>query len=248
MPPSDAIGDNPLIGSNNPPEPTPYEQSLEKITDIYSEASLWLDGAAVNSQELADGIGNLLDAIRKARKFADDARKVEKSPFDAGAAEVQGRYNPLLEKADLATAACKKALAPWLNAEDARVKREAAAARAEADRKRQEAEDALRASDAQNLAEREAAEVLLRDAKKADTAANVAARQTAKAGGGFGRAIGLRTTYRHEITDAKAFARWVWLNDSLAMDAFLEERARQLTRDGMRMIPGVTVHEEKAAA
>src|SRR5690349_4076026 len=97
-----------VIGGNNPP-PSPFEIAQKAVEDIYGEASMWLDGATVDSQELADGIGNLASELRKARKLADETRKIENKPFDDGKAEVQARYKPLLDKADLAIEACKKA-------------------------------------------------------------------------------------------------------------------------------------------
>src|SRR5260221_116793 len=128
--------------------------TLGQQDDLYGEASMWLDGATVDSQQLADGIANLLAELRKARKLAEDNRKVEKKPHDDAAAEVQSRYKPLLDKADLAAEACKKAVAPWLQKKADEIEAKAKAAREEADRQRQAAEAAIRASDAANLAER----------------------------------------------------------------------------------------------
>ncbi|MEG7685981.1 hypothetical protein, partial [Listeria monocytogenes] len=62
------------IGGNNPPEPTPYEAARAKVAEARDEAAMWLDGAAVTSQEQADGLEQLLDMARKAGKQADDAR------------------------------------------------------------------------------------------------------------------------------------------------------------------------------
>lgn len=244
-----------MIGHNNPPGPTPFELVEKEIADLFEEATVWLDGATVETQAHADGIGNLLSMLRAAEAKAEMMRVAEKKPLDEEIAKVQKKYAPLIAdtknmkgKTVLAAQACKAALQPWLDAEDRRLSAEAAAARAEADRKREAAEAALRTSEADNLAEREAAEEQLREARKAETAANVASRRTATAGGTFGRAAGLRTTHRAEVTDAKAFARWLWLNDRTAMDEYLADRASQLARAGQRSIPGVTIHEDKIAA
>lgn len=253
MPPRDSALDaavvSPGIGHNQPPdEPTPYEIAEKAVNDIYNETLLWLDGHAIDSKDMADGIANLLAEIRKAEKLADDARKAEKEPHDKAIAEIQSRYAPLIAdtkavkgKTVLATEACKAALAPWLQAEDRRLRAEAQAAREQADLKRREAEEALRASDAQNLAEREAAEALLRQAKRAETVANVAGRQTATAGGAFGRAAGLRTSFKVTITDEKDAARTMWREAREEMMSFLQEWAERRVREGVRSLPGFSI-------
>lgn len=256
-PPLDAAAENPraVIGANQPPEsidPSPYDLAEKAVNDIYAETTLWLDGHAIDSQAHADGVGNLLAAIRKAEKQADDARKAEKEPHDKAIKEIQDRYNVLIGdtkavkgKTVLAAEACKAALAPWLLAEDRRLKEEARLARAEADRKRREAEEAFRMSDAQNLAAREAAEALLSQAKKAETVANVAGKQTATAGGSFGRAAGLRTTWKVTIANETYAARTMWAEAREELVACLQSWAERRVREGVRSLPGFSITEEK---
>lgn len=238
-----------VIGGNAPPvdPPTPYEIAAKAVNDVYDEAAMWCDGAVVDNQDLADGVANLLGELRKAKKLSDANRKVEKDPFDAGAKEVQTRYKPLLDKADLAMDACEKALTPWLAKVKAENERKAAEARASADAARIEAEAKLRASDATNLAERAAAEALVKDAKRADTIANRAERQTATAGGMMGRAVGLRTVWTATIAEPVAFGRHAWANHRAEYDTFLQELADRLVREGARSLPGVTITETKQA-
>lgn len=248
--------DNPraVIGDNAPPEPTPYELAKKAVEDIYGETIQWLDGKPIDSQALADGVANLLTEIRKAERLADEARKDEKEPLDDAIKEIQARYAPLIAdtkavrgKTIIAAQACKAALQPWLLAEDRRIKEEARLAREEADRQRREAEDALRASDATNIAEREAAEVLLRDARKAETVANVAGRQTATAGGAVGRSAALRTTWTVTITDPTDAARWCWQEARYEMLDFLQAWAERRVREGVRTMPGYSIVEKKVA-
>lgn len=249
--------DAPTIGHNNPPpdDPTPFEIAAKAVNDIYGETVLWLDGHEIDSQEMADGVGNLLAAIRKAEKLADDTRKAEKEPLDEAIKEIQGRYAPLIAdtkttkgKTVIAAEACKAALQPWLDAEDRRIKEEARLAREEADRQQESAQAAMRASDAANLAEREAAEALLRDARKADIAANVAARLTATAGGSMGRASGLRATWVATIADPVIAARTCWAEAREEMTDFVLEWATRQVRAGRRTIPGFVIYEEKRVA
>jgi hypothetical protein len=237
------------IGHNMPPL-SPFEIAQKAIEDVCSEASMWLDGATVDNKELADGIDNLKKTIAAARKAADEARKVENKPFDDGKADVQGRYNPLLKKADLAKDACNKALEPWLNAEAKRIEDEARVAREAAEELQRKAQEAIRATNAANLAnlaERAAAEALVTAAKKANIAANKAERVTATAGGAFGRATALRKSYVAVIADEQAFARYVWANHRDDLTEFLSGLAKRLVDGGARDIPGVLVDEERKA-
>lgn len=258
MPQTDtALAENPraILGGNSPPpDPTPYDIARKAVEDIYQETVLWLDGHAIDSKEMADGVGNLLAGIRKAEKLADEARKAENKPFDDGKAEVQARYAALIGdtkttkgKTVLAAEACKAALQPWLLAEDRRLAEEARVAREEADRRRREAEAALRASDATNLAAREAAEGLLSQAKRADIAANVAHRQTATAGGAFGRSAGLRTTWTVTIDDPVVAARTCWTEAREEMLEFLQAWAVRQARAGRHSIPGFAIAEQRVA-
>jgi hypothetical protein len=251
------LAENPraVIGSNAPP-PSPYDIAKKAVEDAYDETILWLDGKPIDSQETADGVGNLLAVIRKAETLADDTRKAEAKVFDDGKAEVQAKYAPLIGnttkikgKTVLAAEACKAALRPWLAAEQKRLDAEAAAKRAEADRQRIEAESALRAS-AADLAAREAAETLLHDARKAETAANVAGRATAIAGGTFGRSAALRTVWRATITDDAAAAKSCWLDDAgrEEMKVFLLDWANRRVRQGVRSIPGFHIGEDHNVA
>jgi len=233
------------IGHNNPP--TPFDEAQTEITDLYDEAKGWLDGEPVASEGMAEGISKLLNMIRAAKKKADEARKVEKKPFDDGAKEVQERYNPLLKKADLAADACKKALAPWLEQQEAEKRAAEAEARRIAEEKRREAEEAIRASKVDDLEAREAAEEKLKDAKKAEATANRAAKDTAKASGGVGRAVSLRTEHEPELVSGVEAARHYWNTNRAEMEAFLLEMARKDVRAGKRSIPGFTITEVKKA-
>ena len=235
------------IGHNKPPEPTPFEAVTATISDLFDEAKLWLDGETIDRQELADDISKLLNLIRDACKTADTARKTENKPFDEGKAEVQGRYNPLLKKADLASETCKKALAPWLVKLDREKKAAADKARLEAEEKQREAQEAIRTADHNNLEERERAEVLLAEAKGAEKTAKRAARDTAKASGGTGKAVSLRSTWHPVLKDATAAARHYWQADRLAMEEFLTGLAEKDVRAGKRDIPGFEVVEERKA-
>lgn len=243
-----------LIGHNNPPveiEPTPFEMSEVEIGDLYAEAKNWLDGEPVSSQAQADGLSKLMDDLRKAVKLANERRVIEKQPFDDGAAEVQSRYNPLIEdgktrkgKAILALDMAKKALAPWLQKLEDEKRAAAEAARKEAEEKARIAQEALRASQVDDLAKREAAEALVREAQAAEAAATKAENSKAHATGGT-RAIGLRSVWRAEMTDGRAAAGHYWRERRAEVDAFFQGLADADVRAGKREIPGFLIQETR---
>ena len=238
------------IGDNNPPL-TPYEQSAKEINDLYDEAVLWLDGKPITTQEHADSVGRLAGMLRDAKKLADERRKEEAKPFDDGKAEVQARYNPLIKdktgKADLALDACKKALQPFLDAEQARIDAEAKAAREAAEEAQRKAREALQASQADNLAERAAAEALLDESNKLQAVAKKAEKTTAKVSG-TGRALSQRTVYRAEIADPVLVARHYWKVARHEVEAFFLTLAQQDVAAGNHNIDGVRVIKEKTVA
>lgn len=243
------------IGHNAPPEPTPFEAIQTEILDLYEEARLWLDGEKVTTQGQADKLNLLIDSIRKAEKKADELRKDEAKVYDDAKAEIQARYNVLIGntksvkgKTVLALEAAKSALTPFLEEQD-RIKREAERkAREVADEAERKAREAFAAQKNDDLAWREDAEALAAEAKQAEIAARVAAKDTAKAKGGTGRATSLRSFYTAEVTDATVFARHLWTYYRSEMDEFLATMAKRLVdMNHDRVIPGVTIHEERRA-
>jgi len=235
-----------VAGNNAPPVPTPFDLVAENVSDVYLEAKHWLDGAAVSSQAEADAIALLLDMARKAEKAADDLRVAEKKPHDDAAKAVQVKFKPLLDKTALVTRSCKDALTPWLERVEAAKRASAEEARREADAKKAAAEAEVRRAQSAGMEARERAEQQLRDAKDAGAAASRAEKSTAQAKGGA-RAVGLRTSYRPELTDAREAARHYWTARREALEAFLLDLARDDVARGLRAIPGFVVHEERSA-
>lgn len=243
------VAENPraVMGGNL----SPFELSKQEITDLYDEASQWLDGSPVTTQEQAAAINTLKAAIRAASKKAEENRKVEIKPFQDAADEVQARYNELIGKNKTVTGiavkaeeACNAALKPYL-LELARIQEEAAkAARQEAERQQQIALAAMRERDTANLAQREEAERLVAEAKKAEEAARKAEGAKAHAKG-EGRATGLRTIYRAVIANEREAAAWVWTDHNTELMQFVQEIADKAIRAGARSIRGFNVIEEK---
>jgi hypothetical protein len=240
------------IGHNQPPELTPFELSKEAISSLFEEAKSWLDGDPIATQGQADMVQKLLRDIQAAEKEADARRTTENEPFDAGKAEVQARYAPLIANTKttkgltvLAIDACKKALAPWLIKIDEENRAKAEALRKEAEEKQHIAMEAMRQRNG-DLEASAKAEELVREAKAAEADARRADNAKAQAKG-EGRAVGLRDYYTPEIIDATAFARHVWMTHRPDMETFLAGMAAKLVASGIHTIPGITVHHERRA-
>lgn len=235
-----------MMGHNNPPA-DPFGAIKAHIDDLYAEAKNWLDGEPITTQAQADEVGKLLDMIRGAEKVADEARKAENAPFDEGKAAVQAKFAPLIAdtkavrgKTVLAAEACKAALVPWRAAQEA-IKQEAARkAREEAEAAARAAAEAMRATQVDDLAAREDAERLVREA---DQAAKLANRADKAATTG----TGLRSYWSPKLTDGTAAARHYWLTDRQACEEFFLSLANRDTRQGIRTIPGFEIVEERRA-
>lgn len=235
-----------MDGSNRPPAASPFEEVERDITDLYDEARLWLDGKPIASQDQADGLSNLLNMIRAARKKADELRVTEKKPHDDAAAAVQARFKPLLSSADLAADACKKALAPWLAKVEEEQQAAAAAARAEAEHTAMLAQEAFQSTDVTNLADRARAEQLSSVAKRAERQARRAEKVTPQAGN-IGRTVALRTTYQGAIVNETEVAAHYWRTDRVSMLNHIQTLVDQDVRAGVRQIPGVRIDPIKQA-
>lgn len=215
------------IGHNNPPEPTPFEQSSEEAGDLFLEAANWCDDAPVETQEQADALAGLRAQIKAAIKRADDRRKEEARPHDEAKADIQTRYNALIGdnktsgkgKLILADEACQSALAPWLRKVEEEKRRLAKAARAEQEAKQRAAEAAFHhAREGDDLSAKAEAERLAKEATAAE-------RQSKKAEKTASAKTGLRTVLSAEVVNLQEFAKWGWTHDRAALEDHFRTRA-----------------------
>lgn len=241
------------IGHNGAPEQTPYEASVHEVDDLCLEGKNWLDGAPVTTEAEASAIAKLLDLFRQAEKRIDGRRKAEAEPHDKAKAEIQERYNTLIGSTKtvkgsipLAVEACKRALAPWLEAEEARKHAEAVAARKAADEAAERARAAFQAAPVTDLSARIKAERLAGEAKQAEALAKDADNDRAAARGGA-RAVTLRTVYRAEVTDRRAVLNWFAANRPDHLAGMLQSAVEALCSAGNRTVPGVTYHTDRRA-
>jgi hypothetical protein len=237
------------IGANHPPETTPYEQSREEIDKLHQQAKDLCDGQPIDNELAAMEVGTLRNEIREAAKRADERRVVEAKPFDDGKADVQARYNPLIQKGkgktELALAACNAALAPYLKRKDDDLRVEAERQRTEAYRIALEARTAAQeAARTGNLSARETAENLLAEAKGALKDTKKAEAAKAQIGGVGSRAIGMKTVYEADLVDPAAAIEHYRKAQPAALKAFMLEQAAKDIRAGPKppaAIPGFNI-------
>lgn len=241
-----------MDGSPHLPNATPFDLISTDAEDLLTEARNWADGQPAQTQEQADEIQRLIDAINANIKAAEAARKDENRPHDEAKAAVQAKYAPLYAdpktkqpgRVHTAKDALKAALAPFLKAQDDAKREVERLAREEADRKAAEAAEALRQADASDLAAREAAEAKVREAEQAERDARAASKDKAQARGD-GRASGLRTNWVATVTDPREAAAHYWRINPDAFLPVLQKLADDDCRAGKRTVPGITITEER---
>jgi hypothetical protein len=164
---------------------------------------------------------------------------------------IRAAFRPLTEKAEALKGEVQRLLNAFAEAEDRRLKAEAAAAQEEALRRAREA--AAAASEAEEdpfaafeLEERSrAAEIA---ALEADHAARVAANGPRIASAaGTARAAGFRTTYSAEVTDAKALTVHLAGHPAVQAEAIKVANTLIRTSKGAIDLPGCRIKETRIA-
>lgn len=235
-------------GHNNPPEPTPFEASRERITELEAEAQNWFDGEPIANEAQAADVSRLLDEARKSAKEADGHRKVEKQPHADAAKAVDDRWKPVIASAERVAEVAKGVLTPWLMKLEREKREREDAARREAEAKAAEARRLAEANDG-TLAAAKARDAAIEEAETAQRlAAQAAADKAGAKGAGMARTVALRTIWRSAVEDRRALLNHVARTRADDLDEFLEQWAARAVREGAREIPGVRVYEEKAAA
>lgn len=229
-----------VIGNNRPP----HDLLFEEIQELFDEAKNWADGEPITTDEQHDAVTKLYDGLHDAGKRADELRKEEKKPLDDEIKVIQDRYNPYIQpkkgKVDLGKDALGKMLTAWRAAVTKKKEEEARKAREEADAKIAAATAAIRESSG-NLAEREVAEELLKEAKQAD---RFAKRHDRAATTG----TGLRAIWVAELQDENMALDWAYGRDPVRFKELVQQMANEAVRTGARSVPGFVVREEKRAA
>ena len=237
------------IGHNQPP--SPIETALECATDL----AAFVDANPVYQPDRGNEWKTHLDRAKATLKTLEDARTKLVKPLNdqvkainaehKGAAEKLERVAKLVEKAikdHLAEEERKRAAAA---VEAARIAAGAARAAAEAERRaREEAENAaLGDLDAAPAGAAIDAEESVRDAIAAARVAQLARRdaENVRLGGGFGRAVGLRTVTVLRVVDIVPAVRAMADDEALVEAVLTAARRYQKTWDTLP--PGIEAEQ-----
>ena len=233
-----AIGANtplkPGVGHNNPPRTV-----FDEVDDLYLEAQNWLDGAGVDSDEQAEALGMLMDALKSAGRICEAERKEKVAPLDNAKKEIQAVYKPYIDKVDRALDTATTYRNRWLKAKQAILDEQARLAREVAKEEKRLADEAIRAS-RNDLAEREKAEALLQAAKAAEHKALALAKVRPEAIGGR-RTVSKK--FEPVMVSGFDAATHYWQTRQGEMEAFFLSLAIDDVRAGVRRIPGFEIKE-----
>jgi hypothetical protein len=239
----------PPVGHNNPPVLTGFEAYEAHIKDLLAEAQHFLNGDGVQSPADAEAVGKLMTMLKTTQKDADKARAEEKRPHDEAAKAVQAKWKPIIDRADMATDLCKKALTPWLQKLERERVAAADAARAQADARAKEAREALEAANfAADLEARQAAEAKIKEAAKAEKSADKIETATVRLETGASRATTLRSYYSARMIDRKAALMHYLVEKPDEVTRFLQSLADADVKAGRRVIQGFEISEERRVA
>ena len=203
-------------------------------------------GSWEEAREVADAIKDL----RLTVKAAEEHRKGIKAPYEATEEHIDGHYKELLAQPNAAIQRLKQKAGAFKRAED---ESERERQRKEQERLDREAEEAAAAAQkaAEKVAEDPTDQEARQEAANAHSAAATAAVATAapvnppkQVRGSFG-AIGLRTTYQHEVVDVSVLpAEHMMANDKSIKAAIQGELAlakAQKRPVNLDLIPGVKI-------
>ena len=238
------------LGHNQPPEPTLAERLAEVTAPLLAELDALADLAnkapkeVTTEQDVVDVTKIAADAGAM-RKLLDTTRTREKEPFLQGGRDVDNHFRQPIERADK----IDKALMARVTAFRRKQAADAAAARAEAERKvREEAEVARREAEAAAQAGRtEDAMAALEEAVHADDRADDIAQAEAvdpapKLQHESGLTAGVATEWKFEIVDYDAIPLDK-LRALIKRDA-IEAALRQFVKNGNRELAGVRIFED----
>lgn len=233
------------IGHNLPSDP--FEAFKLDLDDLFSEASNFLDGQPIETQQQADDMSALVNRLRKSIGGADEYRKAEKKPHDDAAAAVHAKWMEPIGRARIALETARKALAAYLIPQEAAQRVAAQALQEEANRQAEAAAQAAANLKQGDLAGETAVRAKMLVADEARKAAAKADKARPMAKGGE-RAVSLRSRWTATLSDSVAALKHYREHQPAELKAWLTEQAQRDVNAGARVIPGFHVEETKTAA
>lgn len=227
-----------IIGGNAPPDP--IDEISAQFEDSRIEAENWTDGTAVENEAQMKCVDALRKDMREFRLALEKGQKSATAPlYDAYKREGE-RWKPTIDDAKRIEGCLVASVDAFKRKLQAERDEQERLARAEANRKMREAEEAARAAAASDLEAQRAAAEAKRIADEAIEQAKTAAEANASA------QKGTRKVTRYEITDHRALLNWIAQNRRDDVTSFIEEWARKNYKDE-RNANGLRVWEDREA-
>lgn len=249
------------LGDNKPPpDADPLrERLITDCADLLARRDELLAAvdrvpASIESEEIAQKVGDFIKQLQSAVKNADAGRIAEKEPYLAGGRSVDGFFKKITEPLVKAKKDIEARLNVYLRAKagaERRVREEAEQqARGAAESAAREAAERVRAlEDEQDLdaaiAAEEAATHAAADVLKAQKEAEANAAELSRTRGDYGSVASLRTFWDFKELD-RARLDLEALRQHLAHDA-LEKAVRSYVKAGGHELAGVTIFENTQA-
>jgi len=248
---SDTMTVETFTGSNNPPS------ALEDGVSFYKDLSAFLaDHPAIANQEDAQAAKLWLDRSAATLKAIEAERDGKVRPLNTEVKRINGVYKAGADPLDKLVSVLKSRIAAFLNAEENRRR----AIEAEAKRKRDEAERIALAkikAEEEAKANADAGEVIdlgetiadtdaaIDEARRAANLARTAERDAdnTRIGGGFSRAVGLRTVEKWSVTDA--IGALLEMGATPGIEDEIVKAARAYRKLHGKLPNGVSVTEER---
>lgn len=232
----------PGIGHNQPP-PDPFEASRSRVDALIATANRWLlERPEITDEEMAAKADDFMNQLTAEAKAVDEARKAQHKPHDDAKKAIQLKWCPLIDMLGTAKELFRPRITAWLRAKQARAEEERKRQEAEALAKLQAAEDAKRAAQEQGTVEATI------QARQAAEAAEVAVAETARPvraqvkGNYATKARSLRKVWKYRVTDAALVPReWLCIDETKISQAIRRADAP------VREIAGIEIYCEEIA-
>lgn len=241
-------------GHNRPPAVDPeIIADLEPRVRAFADAAgQWLDKGAVETDEEAEKLNDLLTGLRGVAKEIETKRKASKEPHLEAGRAVDAAFSKLLDPLKKAADKVKPILTAFASKKAAAERERQREAAEEAERKAREAAEAKAAADARNdvmgAAEAEEAEKEAAEAAKAAERQAAEARRIGSASGG-GRTAALRIVRRAKITSARqCFLHYEGREEIAALLTQMANADIRAAKGAAIAIPGIEIIEEETIA
>jgi hypothetical protein len=206
----------------------------EEIKDAVAQTREWIGKTKITDKTIADEAANRRARLLDLGKKADKERDEKKRPHLEAGRAIDAEYKPLVEAATSAANAIRDVLTQWMRAEEAKQRAEAEAARkAEEERLAKERAAHLAANPIAEFTDEPPLPLAPVEPPKI------------QAGGQAGRKAGLRTVTRYELTDYEAALAHVKNHKDVI--AAVEKAAFAQAKAGAE-VPGVKTISERVAA